>query len=90
MGRGKKFSEDKIVRMLREAEASELTVVEFCRGKGISEQTFYRWKKKFAGMSEKEALRLKKLEVENMRLKKMLAERDLEIDILKEIQAKKW
>ena len=57
---------------------------------GISEQTFYRWKRKYGGMEVSDARRLKELELENHRLKRLLAERDLAIEVMKEIQQKKW
>ncbi len=65
-------------------------MTEICKEKGISEATFYAWRKKFGGMQVKEAQRLRDLEKENARLKKLLAERDLEIDCLKEVASKNW
>ena len=56
----------------------------------VSEQTFYRWRRKYEGMTSSEAAKLRKLEVENTRLKKLVVERDLEIEVMKEIAAKKW
>jgi len=88
--RKKRHAESEIVKILREAETSGQSVQDFVRQKGVSEQTFYRWRKKYGGMTEDEAKRLKQLEVENMRLKKLVAERDLEIEVMKEIAAKKW
>ena len=88
--RAKRHSEQQILSLLREAEKSSGTVEEFCRAKGISEQTLYRWRRKYEGMSATEAAKLKKLEVENARLKKLVVERDLEIEVMKEIAAKKW
>jgi len=88
--RGKRFSEEQIIRILREAEQDRITVAEICKKHGVSEQSFYRWRNKFGGMDVSEARRLKELEAENTRLKKLLAERDLEIEIMKEINKKKW
>ena len=85
-----RFKEEQIIRILREAEASSTTAVEVCRQHGISEQTFYRWKRKYGGMEVSDARRLKELELENHRLKRLLAERDLAIEVMKEIQQKKW
>ena len=85
-----RFKEEQIIRILRETEASHATVVEVCRQHGISEQTLYRWKRKYGGMEVSDARRLKELELENHRLKRLLAERDLAIEVMKEIQQKKW
>jgi putative transposase len=88
--RAKRHSEQQILGLVREAEMWSGTVEEFCRAKGISEQTLYRWRRKYDGMSASEAVKLKRLEVENVRLKKLVVERDLEIEVMKEIAAKKW
>jgi len=88
--RNKKHSTNEIIDTLRSFESSGQTIAEFCRGRGISEQTFYRWRSKYEGMNKSEAKRLKQLEVENARLKKLVAERDLEIEVMKEIAEKKW
>jgi len=85
---GKGYSPHQIVRKLREAEgklASGSTVPEVAREPGISEATFHRWRKRYGGMSPEEAKRLKELEKENARLKKMVADKELDIDILKEV-----
>jgi putative transposase len=85
---GKRHSPEQIVRKLRQAEASFAsgsTVSEAARALGISEATFHRWKNLYGGMSASEAKRLKELEKENARLKKLLAEKELDIDILKEV-----
>ena len=85
---GKRHSPEQIVRKLRDAEArlaGGATVPEVARELGISEATFHRWKNRYGGMSSQEAKRLKELERENARLKKLLAEKELDIDILKEV-----
>ena len=86
----KRFSEEQIIGILRQAKRGEQTIGEICRAHGVSEQSFYRWRQKFGGMQASEARRLKELERETARLKRLLAERDLEIDAMKELLAKKW
>jgi putative transposase len=81
----KRFSEEQIVRILRQAEAADQTVAEVCKQRGVSEQTWYRWKKKFGQMGVPDVRRLRELEKENRRLKRIVAERDLEIDAMKEV-----
>ncbi len=83
-----RFTEEQMVRMLREAEKS--SVAEVAKKHGISEQTLYLWRCRFGGMDVTETKRLTALEAENQRLKKLLAERDLDIEVLKEVAAKKW
>jgi len=83
-----RFSEEQMVGILREADRSP--VAQVAKKHGISEQTIYTWRKRFAGMSGDDVKRLRLLEQENSRLKKILAERDLEIEVMKEIAAKKW
>ncbi len=81
----KHFREDQIVRILREAEISGISVAEVAKKHGISEQSYYRWKRKFGQMEVSEVRRLRALEKENARLKRLLAERDLEVDAMKEV-----
>ena len=83
------FTEEQIAYALRQVE-SGTPVADICRKLGVSEQTFYRWKRKYGGMEVSDARRLKELELENHRLKRLLAERDLAIEVMKEIQQKKW
>jgi putative transposase len=83
------FTEEQIVRILQQAERGEQTMGALCREHGISENTFYRWRSKFGGLGVAETQRLRELEKENARLKRLLAERDLELDAAKELLAKK-
>ena len=87
--RGKRFREEQIIGILKEAQAG-MPVKELIRKHGISEQTYYRWKSKYGGMEVSDAKRLKHLEDENRRLKKMVAELMLDITILKDINSKNW
>ena len=84
-----RFSEEQIIAILKEQEAGVPTA-DVCRRHGISSATFYKWKAKHGGLEVSDARRLKSLEDENARLKKLVAERDLEIEVMKEIAAKKW
>jgi putative transposase len=84
------FTDEQIVKILQEAEKGEMPVTALCKKHGLSEQTFYRWRNRFGGMQVKEAQRLRELEKENARLKRLLAERELELDVAKEVIAKKW
>ena len=85
----KRFSEEQIIGFLREAEAG-LPVAELCRRHGFSEASYYLWRNKFGGMSVSDAKRLKELETENARLKRLLAESLLENEVTKEALRKKW
>lgn len=86
--RKSKFTEEQMVKILRETDKTPVAAV--AKKHGVSEQSIYAWRRRFGGMSSDEAKRLKTLELENAKLKKMLADRMLEIDVLKEINAKKW
>ena len=83
-----RFTEEQMVTILREADATP--VAEVAKKHGVSAQTIYGWRKHFGTLEPADAERLRQLEQENGRLKKMVAERDLEIDVLKEITRKKW
>lgn len=84
-----RFSEEQIIAILKEQEAGAATVA-VCRRHGISEATFYKWKARYGGLEVSEARRLKSLEDENARLKRLLAEAMLDVAVLKELNAKKW
>lgn len=83
-----RYSDEQIVRILREADKDP--VPEVAKRHGVSEQSIYSWRKRFSGMAVDDVRELKNLSQENARLKKLLAERDLEIEVMKEITAKKW
>jgi putative transposase len=85
----KHFTEEQIVSLLRAAEAKEVPARELCRKHGISEQTFYRWKSKYGGIDVSDVRRLKQLESENTKLKRILAEQMLVNDGLREIVKEK-
>jgi transposase-like protein len=90
---GKRFSAEQIVAKLREAEKLQgqgATIPQVCKRLQISEQTFYRWRIKYGALKEDEAQRLKALEQENARLKRIVAEQALDISMLKDLQRGKW
>ena len=84
------MTDEQIVGILQEAEKGEKKVADLCREKGISANTFYVWKRKFGALQTSDVKRLRELERENARLKRLLAERDLDIDILREVASKNW
>jgi putative transposase len=86
----KQHTAEEIIIILREAETITESVADFCRRKGIAEATLYRWRQKYGNLQVDEAKRLKALEVENAKLKKMLAEAMLANEGLKEVLVKKW
>lgn len=85
----KRHPEEQIIRILKEGQTSG-DIRQTCRKHNITEQTFYRWRNKFEGMEVADAKRLKMLELENARLKKMVAEQALDIEALKDLNSKKW
>lgn len=87
--RKKTFSEEQIALALREAE-SGTPVTEVCRRMGVSEQSFYRWKRKYTGMGVAELRRLKQLEEENRKLKRIVADLTLDKQMLQDVLKKKW
>ena len=86
--RKSRFTESQIVTILRAADRG--SVAEVARKHGISEQSIYTWRKRFGALETADLKRLRQLEQENARLKKIVADRDLEIEVMKEIAAKKW
>ncbi len=87
--KGKRFKEEQIIRLLQEAE-SGLTVADVCRKHNCSEQSFYRWKMTFGGMTVSESKRLKELQRENIDLKQIVADQALDIRMLKDVNGRKW
>jgi putative transposase len=85
----KRFSEEQIIAVLKEAEAGA-KVLDLCRKHGISDATFYNWKARYAGMTVAELRRLKELEAENSKLKRIVADQALDISALKDLVGRKW
>lgn len=85
-----RFSAEQIVGILNEATKREMTVAEICRKHGITEQTYYRWRRAYGGLQVDEAKRLRALEDENRRLKKLVAEQALDLAMLKDVAGRKW
>ena len=83
-----RFSEEQMVAIIREADREPVPAV--AKRHGVSEQTIYTWRKRFGSFQANEVRRLKQLEAENARLKKLVVERDLEIEVMKEVAAKNW
>jgi putative transposase len=83
-----RFTEEQMVAIIREADRDQVPAV--AKRHGVSEQTIYAWRKRFGGFQANDVRRLRQLEAENARLKKLVAERDLEIEVMKEVAAKNW
>lgn len=83
-----RFSEEQMMKVLREADSAP--VAEVAKKHGVSDATLYAWRKRFGALEPVDVKRLRALEQENAKLKKLLAERDLEIDVMREVAAKKW
>lgn len=83
------YSDQQILAILQQAERAEKTITELCQEHNLTENTFYRWRKRFAGAAPADLVKNREIEKENVRLKRLLAERDLEVDVLKELLAKK-
>jgi len=86
---GKRYSEEQIIRILDEVRGGR-AVAEVARSYGVSENTIYRWKSRFGEMNREELQRLRALEAENVRLKRIVAQQALDIDALKDVVSKKW
>ena len=84
----KRYTEEQIVKILAEGQNGKIK--EVCRKYGVSDQTFFNWRNKFTGMGVQEVRLLRELETENGRLKRIVAERDLEIDAMREVLKKNW
>jgi putative transposase len=84
-----RFSEEQIIGILKQHE-SGVSTADVCRQHGISQNTFYKWKSKFGGMNVSEAQRLRQLEAENAKLKRIVADQTLDIVALKDLLAKNW
>jgi putative transposase len=85
----KRFTEEQIIKILEEARTG-IAIEELCRKNGISKGSFYNWKAKFGDLTVTEARRLKSLEVENCKLKRLVAEQALDIVALKDVVSRKW
>ncbi len=89
VSKGTRYTEEQIVRILKEVETGT-SVAEVCRKYELAEQTIYRWRSKYGGLGTSELPRLRELEAENSRLKRIVAQQVLDIDTLKELVTKKW
>lgn len=87
--KGTRYTEEQIIRILKEVEMGT-SVAEVCRKYELAEQTVYRWRSKYGGLGTSELQRLRELEAENSRLKRIVAQQVLDIDTLKELVSKKW
>ena len=83
-----RFTEEQMVAIIREADREQVSTV--AKRHGVSEQTIYSWRKRFGGFEASDVRRLRRLETENARLKKLVVERDLEIEVMKEVASKNW
>ena len=88
--RKSRFTDEQIVAIVRESEREGVTVAQMAKKHGITETTLFRWRKRFGGLDASQASELRQLQHENARLKKVVAELTLDVDILREVNAKKW
>ena len=88
--KGKRYGVEEIIAIVKEGEQGVLSTDELCRKHGVAKSTYYQWKAKYSGMEPSEAQRLKGLEDENRRLKQLVAEQALDIQMLKHVNEKKW
>jgi putative transposase len=86
--RQSRFTDEQVVGIIREADRDAVSDV--AKRHGVSEQTIYTWRKRFGELRTEDVRRLRRLETENARLKKLVVERDLEIEVMKEVAAKNW
>jgi putative transposase len=86
--RKSRFTDEQMVGIIREADRD--AIADVAKRHGISEQTIYTWRKRFGELRSEDVRRLRQLEIENGRLKKLVADRDLEIEVMKEVAAKNW
>jgi len=86
--RQSRFTEEQMVAIIREADRDQVSAV--AKRHGVSEQTIYTWRKRFGGFQANDVRRLRQLEAENARLKKLVVERDMEIEVMKEVASKNW
>lgn len=89
MSRGKRYTEDQIIKVLKEIEAGA-SIASVARSHGITEQTLYRWRERYGGMTKSELAELKSLQEENRRLRSVVASQALDIEAYKELQRGKW
>jgi putative transposase len=89
MKKGKRYTEEQIIRILREVEAGKL-ITSVCRQYNVSEATVHRWRNKYRGMNQSQLRRLKELEAENRRLQKVVAQQAMDNDALKDLLGKEW
>jgi len=88
--RKSRFSDEQIVAIVRESEREGVTVAQVAKKHGITETTLFRWRKRFGGLDANQAAELRRLQHENARLKKLVADLTVDVDILREVNAKKW
>ena len=88
--RKSRFTDEQIVAIVRESEREDVTVEQCAKKHGVTPTTLFRWRKRFGGLDASQAAELRQLQAENARLKKVVAQLTLDVDILREVNAKKW